>query len=71
MAWLKGPPGHLPPTVDPVIEATLVEMRTKLGCKRIGAVGYCLGAKYVIRHLRPDQGKIEVGYCAHPTLVES
>jgi sterol O-acyltransferase len=69
--WLKGPPGHLPPIIDPVIDATLVEMRTKFGCKRIGAVGYCFGAKYVIRHLRPDQGKIDVGYCAHPSLVES
>jgi dienelactone hydrolase len=71
MAWLKGPPGHLPPSVDPVIDATLVEMRTKLGCQRISAIGYCFGAKYVIRHLRPDQGKIEVGYCAHPSFVES
>jgi sterol O-acyltransferase len=70
-SWLKGPPGHLPPVVDPVIDATLVEMRTKFGCKRIGAVGYCFGAKYVVRHLRPDQGKIDVGYCAHPSLVES
>jgi dienelactone hydrolase len=71
MAWLKGPPGHNPRTVDPVIDATIVEMRTRLGCKRIGAVGYCFGAKYVIRHLRPDQGKIEVGYCAHPSFIES
>ncbi len=71
MQWLKGPPGHGPRTVDPVIDATLVEMRTKLGCKRIGGVGYCFGAKYIIRHLRPDQGKIEAGYCAHPSFVES
>jgi dienelactone hydrolase len=68
MGWLKG---HQPPRVDPVIDATIVEMRTKLGCKRIGAIGYCFGAKYIIRHLRPDQGKIEVGYCAHPSFVES
>lgn len=69
--WLNGPPGHLPPTVDPVIDAALVEMRTKLGCRRVGAVGYCFGAKYMIRHLRPDQGKIDVGYCAHPSFVEA
>lgn len=71
MQWLKGPPGHLPPRIDPVIDAALVEMRTKLGCKRIGGVGYCFGAKYIIRHLRPDQGKLEAGYCAHPSLVEA
>jgi dienelactone hydrolase len=71
MAWIKGPPGHLPPRVDPVIDAALVEMRTKLGCKRIGGVGYCFGVKYIVRHLRPDQGKIEVGYVAHPSFVET
>lgn len=68
MQWLKG---HQPPTIDPIVDAALVEMREKLGCKRIGGVGYCLGAKYVVRHLRPDQGKIQVGYSAHPTMVES
>ncbi|KAF7508348.1 hypothetical protein GJ744_009339 [Endocarpon pusillum] len=66
--WIKG---HQPSTVDPVVEAALVEMREKLGCKRIGAVGYCFGAKYVVRHLKPGQGKIQVGYCAHPSFVES
>lgn len=70
MKWLKGPPGHLPPTVDPIIDAALVEMRTKLGCKRIGGVGYCFGAKYVVRHLRPDQGKLDAGYVAHPSFVD-
>ena len=71
--WLTtgGPKGnHLPLSVDPVIDAALVEMRTKYGCKKIGAVGYCFGAKYVVRHLRPDHGKIDVGYCAHPSFVE-
>jgi len=73
MKWLtkSGPKGsHLPPTVDPIIDACLVEMRTKLGCERIGAVGYCFGGKYVVRHLRPDQGKIDVGYTAHPSFVD-
>lgn len=74
--WLKGEMpnspkgGHLPPTVDPIIDACLVEMRTKYGCEQIAAVGYCFGAKYVVRHLRPDQGKIDVGYVAHPSFVQ-
>ena len=45
-------------------------MRTEHNCKKIGAVGYCFGAKYVVRHLLPDSGKIDVGYCAHPSFVE-
>ena len=36
--------------------------------KKIGAVGYCFGAKYVVRHLKP--GKVDVGYSAHPSFVE-
>lgn len=61
---MKGPHGKLPIDVDPIADAVLVEMRTKLGCKRIGGVGYCFGAKYVVRHLRPDHGKLDVGYGA-------
>jgi hypothetical protein len=33
-------------------------------------VRYCSGAKYIVRHLRPDQGKIDAGYCARPSLLE-
>jgi hypothetical protein len=33
-------------------------------------VGYCSGVKYVVRHLRLDQRKINVGYCPHPSLLE-
>lgn len=43
MGWLKGPPGHLPERVDPVVQTVLKEMKTNLGCERIGAVGYCFG----------------------------
>lgn len=74
--WLKGgypgspEGGHLPPNVDPIIDACLVEMRTKYNCEKIAGVGYCFGGKYVVRHLRPDQGKIDVGYVAHPSFVD-
>jgi dienelactone hydrolase len=37
--------------------------------QKIAAVGYCFGAKYVVRHLRPN--KIDVGYVAHPSFVEA
>jgi dienelactone hydrolase len=43
MAWLKGPPGHPPSRVEPVIQAVLKEMKSNLGCKRVGAIGYCFG----------------------------
>lgn len=43
MAWLKGPPGHLLPRVEPVVKAVFDEMKSGFGCERIGAVGYCFG----------------------------
>ena len=66
--WLAGPPGHNPNMVDPVIEACMKEMKS-LGCKKIASAGYCFGAKYVVRYLRP--GQIDVGYLAHPAFVEA
>ncbi|KAL2862834.1 dienelactone hydrolase family protein [Aspergillus lucknowensis] len=74
-AWRNGkhhPQGrsHLPENVDPVVEATIEELRNKHGFKKIGAIGYCFGAKYVVRHLRPDLGKIDVGFVAHPSFVD-
>ncbi|KIW62923.1 hypothetical protein PV04_09811 [Phialophora macrospora] len=76
MKWLQGEyhpskKSHLPPSVDPIIDACLVEMRTKYNVKKLGAVGYCFGGKYVVRHLRPDSGKIDVGYTAHPSFVDA
>ncbi|OCT46401.1 Protein AIM2 [Cladophialophora carrionii] len=76
MKWLNGEyhpskKAHLPPVVDPIIDACLIEMRTKYNVKKLGAVGYCFGGKYVVRHLRPESGKIDAGYTAHPSFVEA
>ncbi|KAJ5988296.1 Sterol O-acyltransferase ACAT/DAG/ARE [Penicillium waksmanii] len=69
MKWLNGPPGHLTERVDPVVKAVLKEMKSNLGCERIGGVGYCFGAKYAVRFLQP--GNIDVSYVAHPSFVEA
>ncbi|OAL36193.1 hypothetical protein AYO20_04607 [Fonsecaea nubica] len=61
--------GHDASIVDPIVETCLSQMRLKHHCKKIGAVGYCFGAKYVVRFLRPDQAKIDVGYGAHPSQI--
>ncbi|KAF2157816.1 alpha/beta-hydrolase [Myriangium duriaei CBS 260.36] len=67
--WLKGPPGHLPDTVDPVVSTALKELKEKYGAQRIGAVGYCFGGKYVCRFMAEGKG-VDVGYTAHPSFVE-
>jgi dienelactone hydrolase len=54
--------------VDPVVELTLKEM-WRLGCMSIAGVGYCFGAKYVIRNLTGLEGKLSAGFVAHPSFV--
>ncbi|KAB8346215.1 hypothetical protein FH972_023260 [Carpinus fangiana] len=74
MKWLQGPPGHLPDTVDPIIIATIKELREKHGVKKIGAVGYCFGGKYVARFLGATGveagATVDVGFTAHPSFVD-
>ncbi|KAL7928190.1 esterase/lipase [Trichoderma chlorosporum] len=74
IGWLNGPPGHLPSSVDSIVQASINEMRKTLDCKKIGGVGYCFGAKYVVRNLGyihgPGEG-LDTGYVAHPSFVQS
>ncbi|CEL09614.1 hypothetical protein ASPCAL12748 [Aspergillus calidoustus] len=74
VAWRDGkyhPQGkaHAPENIDPIVDACVKELRTRYGFKKIGAIGYCFGAKYVVRHLRPDLGKLDVGFIVHPSWV--
>jgi dienelactone hydrolase len=55
--------------VGPIVDATIKEVREKYGAKKIGALGYCFGARYVVRNLK--KGVLDAGYLAHPSFVES
>jgi dienelactone hydrolase len=66
MAWLTN--GHTFKEVDPITDALIKELRSTYGVKKLGAVGYCFGAKYVARFLK--KGQIDVGYMAHPSFVD-
>lgn len=66
MAWL---PKHPSEGVDAIVEASIKAMRSEYGVKKIGAVGYCFGGKYVIRFLAEGKG-LDAGYVAHPSLVK-
>jgi dienelactone hydrolase len=71
MSWIsKGTGGgpHTTKEVDPIIEASIKYMKEELGIKYLGGVGYCFGAKYVIRYL--NNKDFNVGYVAHPSFVE-
>nr|POE75776.1 hydrolase tropi [Quercus suber] len=71
--WIsKGGPnnGHTVKQVDPIVEAIIKEMKTNMGVKRIGSVGYCFGAKYVARFSVEGKG-IDVAAMAHPSFVDA
>ncbi|KAI1760102.1 dienelactone hydrolase [Hypoxylon sp. FL1150] len=57
---------HTPKAIDPIVEAAIGYLREERGVNRLGAVGYCFGAKYVARH---QQNGIDVGFIAHPSFV--
>lgn len=69
--WVKngrnGNGGHTPKEIDPIVKEALKYMKETLGFKRVGAVGYCFGAKYVLRHY---ENGIEVGFIAHPSFID-
>ncbi|POR32427.1 Endoplasmic reticulum membrane protein 65 [Tolypocladium paradoxum] len=69
-AWLAhGSDGKNPHTaeyVDPIVVAGIRALRDR-GFKKIAAVGYCFGAKYVVRHYKDG---IDVGFVAHPSFVD-
>jgi len=64
--WRKG---HGVEKIDPIIEDLIKELGGKYGVKKIGGVGYCFGAKGVIRYLK--KGKLDAGYVAHPSFVDA
>ncbi|PSR78362.1 dienelactone hydrolase [Coniella lustricola] len=70
MKWFSsGSDGKTPHTkehVDPIIEEALAYLKQQ-GFSKIGALGYCFGAKYVARHYKNG---IQVGFFAHPSFVD-
>lgn len=69
MGWFaRGSNGDNPHTseqVDPIVVKG-IEALKGLGLGKIGAVGYCFGAKYVVRHYKDG---IQAGFLAHPSFV--
>lgn len=69
--WLaqgtSGDNPHTPEAVDPIVVDALRFLKQDKGFKKVGALGYCFGAKYVVRHYKSG---IDVGYMAHPSFVE-
>ncbi|ETS83525.1 hypothetical protein PFICI_05401 [Pestalotiopsis fici W106-1] len=69
--WIsEGTDGKKPHTkdaIDPIVSAAVAYLRESLGANKVAAVGYCFGAKYLIRHLVSE---IDAGFVAHPSFVD-
>lgn len=70
MKWFQegsdGKNPHTPEAVDPIVAETLKWLKSEKGVSKIGASGYCFGAKYVARHIKNG---INAGFFAHPSFV--
>ncbi|KAK9486464.1 dienelactone hydrolase [Lipomyces starkeyi] len=59
---------HQPEHTEPIIEKTFEFVKKEFpAIIKYFSVGYCYGAKYVVRLL--DEGKLNAGYIAHPSFV--
>ncbi|KAL2264338.1 hypothetical protein VTK26DRAFT_6581 [Humicola hyalothermophila] len=69
--WLNygsdGKNPHTAAAVDPIVLDGIKVLKEEYGIKKLGGVGYCFGAKYVVRHFKDG---IDVGYTAHPSFIE-
>jgi len=63
-AWLTH---HQPPTVIPTVEKVVKALKAEYGVRRLGAVGYCFGAKYAVQQL--GSGGVQAAFIAHPSFV--
>ncbi|KAF9879658.1 dienelactone hydrolase [Colletotrichum karsti] len=71
MKWLNegsnGSNPHTPDAIDPIVLSGIRYLKG-MGIEKIAAAGYCLGAKYVVRHYKSG---VQCGFAAHPSFVES
>ncbi|KAF2405626.1 alpha/beta-hydrolase [Trichodelitschia bisporula] len=51
----------------PRVDAFIAALKEMPGVKKIGALGFCWGAKYVLREVR--HGTVDAGVACHPSLV--
>lgn len=75
-AYSKQGIAHDPASIDPVVAKCIAKMRSELGLREVGALGYCFGAKYVVRFLvgegeqKPAAEVLDAGFLAHPSFVD-
>ncbi|CEJ62824.1 hypothetical protein PMG11_11310 [Penicillium brasilianum] len=67
MQGSEGNSPHTPAVIDAIVKKAIVYLTGQHGVVKLGAIGICLGAKYVARHFSSG---IAVGFIAHPAFME-
>lgn len=63
---------HTPAVTDPIVAAAIGYLKTQLKITKVGVTGYCFGGRYAFRFVGeedPAQGRADVGFAAHPSLL--
>jgi len=61
---------HPVSVADDIVDKTIKYMKSEMGIKKIGVVGYCFGGRYAVRVMKEGKG-VDAGFIAHPTMLES
>ncbi|GMG21584.1 unnamed protein product [Ambrosiozyma monospora] len=64
--WL---PKHTPAITTPIVDKFLNSVKSKYSPSYLVGIGYCFGAKWVVKNLAKD-GMFDAGAVAHPSFVE-
>ena len=73
MKWAKtgrAGKGHGIDQIDPIISRVISYLKSELGVKKLGGVGYCYGAKFVARFSAQGRG-LDASCMAHPSFVDA
>ena len=62
---------HPAAVTDPIIAAAASYLRSEHGITRIATPGYCFGGRYAFRAVGAAGGVADVGFAAHPSLLEA
>jgi len=60
---------HREAVVKPLIDSFINTIRAIPGTSKVGAIGFCWGARYAVLAAHEGSGSVDAAYACHPSLV--
>lgn len=60
---------HTPEETSPIVEGFVSKVKAELKPKTLVGIGYCFGAKYLVRLISKEKPWFDSGAIAHPSFV--